>query len=61
LEALFVELFLEAHAKPRVEIVLVLDATDDPLHRPSCGVPTSTPGPDRSPKSIASLRRFASD
>ncbi|MBP2486006.1 hypothetical protein JOH50_001733 [Rhizobium leguminosarum] len=29
---MFVELFLEAHAKPRVEIVLDLDATDDPLH-----------------------------
>jgi hypothetical protein len=31
-EALFVDLFLEAHAKPPREIVLDLDATDDPLH-----------------------------
>ena len=29
---LFVELFLEAHARPPEEIVLDLDATDDPLH-----------------------------
>ncbi|TIP94985.1 MAG: IS1380 family transposase [Mesorhizobium sp.] len=32
LEALFVELFLEAHDKSPGEIVLDLDATDDPLH-----------------------------
>ena len=32
LEALFVDLFLEAHATPPSEIVLDLDATDDPLH-----------------------------
>jgi Transposase DDE domain group 1 len=32
LEALFVELFLEAHDRPPKEIVLDLDATDDPLH-----------------------------
>jgi hypothetical protein len=32
IEALFVDLFLEAHAKPPKEIVLDLDATDDPLH-----------------------------
>jgi hypothetical protein len=31
-EALFVELFLDAHAKPPARIVLDLDATDDPLH-----------------------------
>jgi Transposase DDE domain group 1 len=31
-EALFVDLFLEAHDKPPAEIVLDLDATDDPLH-----------------------------
>jgi Transposase DDE domain group 1 len=31
-ESLFVELFLDAHAKPPKEIVLDLDATDDPLH-----------------------------
>jgi hypothetical protein len=31
-EALLVDLFLEAHAKPPREIVLDLDATDDPLH-----------------------------
>ena len=30
--ALFVALFLEAHAKPPRQIVLDLDATDDPLH-----------------------------
>jgi len=30
--ALLVELFLDAHAKPPREIVLDLDATDDPLH-----------------------------
>ena len=32
IEALFVALFLEAHAKPPKRIVLDLDATDDPLH-----------------------------
>jgi hypothetical protein len=32
IEALFVDLFLEAHAKPPKQIVLDLDATDDPLH-----------------------------
>ncbi|MBY3404508.1 IS1380 family transposase [Rhizobium laguerreae] len=32
LEALFVDLFLEAHNRPPEEIVLDLDATDDPLH-----------------------------
>ena len=32
IERLFVELFLDAHATPPGEIVLDLDATDDPLH-----------------------------
>jgi hypothetical protein len=32
IEGLFVDLFLEAHAAPPAEIVLDLDATDDPLH-----------------------------
>ena len=32
IEALFVDLFLEAHRRPPKEIVLDLDATDDPLH-----------------------------
>jgi hypothetical protein len=32
IERLFVELFVEAHAAPPEEIVLDLDATDDPLH-----------------------------
>jgi hypothetical protein len=32
IEALFVTLFLEAHAEPPEEIVIDLDATDDPLH-----------------------------
>jgi len=32
IERLFVDLFLEAHAKPPREIVIDLDATDDPLH-----------------------------
>jgi len=32
IETLFVDLFLEAHAKPPREIILDLDATDDPLH-----------------------------
>jgi hypothetical protein len=31
-ERLFVELFLDAHHKPPAQIVLDLDATDDPLH-----------------------------
>ncbi len=32
LETLFVDLFLEAHPSPPQEIILDLDATDDPLH-----------------------------
>jgi hypothetical protein len=32
IEALLVELFLDAHAKPPKRIILDLDATDDPLH-----------------------------
>jgi len=32
LETLFVDLFVDAHDKPPAEIVLDLDATDDPLH-----------------------------
>ncbi len=32
LETLFVDLFVDAHDKPLPEIVLDLDATDDPLH-----------------------------
>jgi hypothetical protein len=32
IERLFVELFLDAHATPPREIVLDLDATDDPIH-----------------------------
>ena len=32
IEALFVELFLEAHRDPPKQIILDLDATDDPLH-----------------------------
>ena len=32
IERLLVELFLDAHGSPPVEIVLDLDATDDPLH-----------------------------
>ena len=32
IEALFVDLFLEAHARAPREIILDLDATDDPLH-----------------------------
>ena len=31
IEALFVDLFLEAHARPPRQITLDLDATDDPL------------------------------
>ena len=32
IEHLFVDLFLEAHKKPPKEIILDLDATDDPIH-----------------------------
>jgi hypothetical protein len=32
IEGLFVDLFIEAHAAPPVQITLDLDATDDPLH-----------------------------
>src|SRR5262249_3760379 len=32
IEALFVDLFLEAHRQPPKQIILDLDATDDPLH-----------------------------
>jgi hypothetical protein len=32
IEALFVDLFLEAHPRPPKQIILDLDATDDPLH-----------------------------
>ena len=32
LEALFVDIFLDAHKRPPKEIVLDLDATDDPIH-----------------------------
>jgi Transposase DDE domain group 1 len=32
IEALLVELFLDAHARPLRQIILDLDATDDPLH-----------------------------
>jgi hypothetical protein len=32
IERLFVDLFLEAHKRPPEEIILDLDATDDPLH-----------------------------
>jgi hypothetical protein len=32
IEALFVDLFLEAHRDPPKQIILDLDATDDPLH-----------------------------
>jgi Transposase DDE domain group 1 len=32
IEGLFVDLFLEAHTRPPQEIILDLDATDDPLH-----------------------------
>ena len=32
IERLFIELFLDAHRKPAAQIVLDLDATDDPLH-----------------------------
>jgi hypothetical protein len=32
IESLFVSLFLEAHKRPPREIILDLDATDDPVH-----------------------------
>jgi hypothetical protein len=32
IEALFVDVFLEAHRRPPAQIILDLDATDDPLH-----------------------------
>jgi DDE family transposase len=32
IETLFVDLFLDAHSKPPAQIILDLDATDDPLH-----------------------------
>ena len=32
IETLLVDLFVEAHARPPRQIVLDLDATDDPLH-----------------------------
>lgn len=32
IEALFVDLFLDAHAEPPKRIILDLDATDDPIH-----------------------------
>src|SRR5271156_1128690 len=32
IEGLFVDLFLKAHARPPKQIILDLDATDDPLH-----------------------------
>src|SRR5262249_56680334 len=32
IERLFVDLFLQAHRQPPAQIVLDLDATDDPLH-----------------------------
>ena len=32
IESLFVDLFLDAHKKPPKQIILDLDATDDPLH-----------------------------
>jgi hypothetical protein len=32
IESLFVDLFLEAHERPPAQIILDLDATDDPLH-----------------------------
>jgi len=36
-ERLFVDLFLEAHQRPPKQIILDLDATDDPLHGPQEG------------------------
>ena len=41
IERLLVELFLEAHGSPAEEIVLDLDATDDPLHGAQEGRPTA--------------------
>jgi len=32
IEVLFVDLFLESHARPPAQIILDLDATDDPIH-----------------------------
>jgi len=32
IEALFVDMFMEAHRRPPAQIILDLDATDDPLH-----------------------------
>jgi hypothetical protein len=32
IETLFIDLFLEAHSRPPKQIILDLDATDDPLH-----------------------------
>jgi DDE family transposase len=32
IETRFVDVFLDAHAKPPTQIILDLDATDDPLH-----------------------------
>jgi hypothetical protein len=46
IEHLFVDLFLEAHAKPPARITLDLDATDDPIHGRQEGrlaTPTSSP------------------
>ena len=40
-QALFVDLFLDAHAKAPAQITLDLDATDDPLHAES---PHALPG-----------------
>jgi hypothetical protein len=37
MEAVFVDLFLDAHKKPPAQITLDLDATDDPLHGQSYG------------------------
>jgi len=37
IEALFVDLFVDAHAAPPAQITLDLDATDDPAARPSGG------------------------
>jgi hypothetical protein len=43
IEALFVDLFLEAHDAPPKEIILDLDATDDPLHGPRRSASSTTP------------------
>ena len=32
MDALLIEVFLEAHREPREEVILDVDATDDPLH-----------------------------